>query len=495
MYKAHKKQMHFHRALDWGKLYIGGNRSGKSWGGVIEDIYWATGTHPYRETPKPPIRGRVVAVDYVKGIEQIILPLFKQFVVPSMLINGSWDDSYSKGERLLTFKNGSTIEFMSYEQETEKFAGTSRHFIHYDEEPPKNVFDECQLRIVDTNGNFWITMTPVEGITWVHSVIYEPTVNGPDALIIEPGGPNHGAVIRNEKTEILVIEVDQDENPHLSEEGKRRGLSLLDTEEDRAARKSGKFVQLGGLIFKTFDKNVHVIPPFMPPKNWEWYSSTDHGWNNPSAWLWHAVAPNGDVYTFSEHYQSELTVEEHAAIVLMREALWEKTPDIRTGDPAMKQTTAHKGTSIIQEYAEQGIYISVDSVPRDVSIGILRMQQYLRVHPVTKQPRWFITENCVNLIAEIQKLRWKKYASKKADYENNKREEIHKKDDHACDSARYFFTFMPDLSLSDYVDPALPPAALTQMPTTYAGALLRMVDEGKELEWDIVEGIDLQDMY
>jgi hypothetical protein len=33
-----------------------------------------------------------------------------------------------------------------------------------------------------------------------------------------------------------------------------------------------------------------------------------------------------------------------------------------------------------------------------------------------------------------------------AQFEINKLEEIHKNNDHACDSARYFFSFMPDLT-------------------------------------------------
>jgi hypothetical protein len=39
-------------------------------------------------------------------------------------------------------------------------------------------------------------------------------------------------------------------------------------------------------------------------------------------------------------------------------------------------------------------------------------------------------------------------------YDRNKKEEIHKKDDHASDSARYFFTLMPDLKpLADFQRP------------------------------------------
>lgn len=501
MYKPHPKQEMFHKAAGYGRLYIGGNRSGKSYGSAVEDIWYLTGTHPYKQTPKPPVRGRVVGVDYKEGIDQILVPLFKRLMTPSMLINGSWEDSYNASAHLLTLANGSTCEFMSYEQATEKFAGTSRHFIHYDEEPPKNVFDECQMRILDTEGDFWISMTPVEGMTWVHSVIYEPVVEGPDAVVISAEHDYIGQVVYNPVKEISVIEVDNRENPYLTDKGRARAMSLLDSDEDRQARQSGKFVQLSGLVFPQFRVETHVIPSFTPPTSWEWYSSVDHGWNNPTAWLWHAVSPEGDIYTFSEHYASHMTIEQHANTVNLREGLWGKIPEIRTGDPAMKQTNAITGTSVQQEYAKHDIYLALDSVPRQVEVGIAIMQQYFRIHPVTKKPKWFITDNCVNLISELKKLRWKKYASKKQDYENNKREEVHKKDDHAFDSARYFSTFLPLLNMDDYVDPQEPPSPQDEKAKRerldYAGAMLRAIDEGNpsDTDWEIYQGIDLSDQF
>src|SRR5574339_490499 len=156
-YQPHEKQCLFHQLQQKKRLYIGGNRSGKSYAAVAEDVWWLTDTHPYRETPALPVRGRVVTVDFTYGLEQIILPLFKILLPASELIDGSWEASYSKSLRVLTLKNGSTVEFMSYEQDTEKFAGTSRHFVHYDEEPPMHIFNECNARLVDTAGSWWIS--------------------------------------------------------------------------------------------------------------------------------------------------------------------------------------------------------------------------------------------------------------------------------------------------------------------------------------------------
>ena len=429
-YVPHAKQRIFHKSEKHTKLYIGGNRSGKTTGGVVEDIFWAMGRHPFRKVPDGPIRGRVCAVDFTQGVEKIILPEFARWVPPSFLINGSWEDSYSKSLRTLTLANKSFIEFMSYDQDLDKFAGTSRHFTHYDEEPPRHIYNECEARLIDTDGSSWLTMTPVEGMSWVYDDLYIPgKENGHD--------------------DIEVVEVDMLDNPYVRPEAAERYLKNLDPDE-RKAREHGKFVQLGGRVFKDFSRDTHVIPQTIPPLNWEWYVSIDHGFNNPTAMLWHAVSPNDDVVTFSEHYKSEMTVAEHAAVFHARTAMFGRSPDIVCGDPAMHQRSGITGTSIVQEYAEHGVYISTEGIPRDVQVGINTMTQYLRLNPDNKS-HWNITENCDALINELLRLRWETWANRKGAYDNNKHEKIHKKDDHAADSSRYFFTLLPDLKpLEDY---------------------------------------------
>jgi phage terminase large subunit-like protein len=239
-YKPHAKQEVFHKSEAKKKLYIGGNRSGKTTGSVVEDIYWLKGEHPFRPVPPPPIRGRAVGVDFIQGVQKILLPQFAQWIPPSLLKNGSWEDSYSKELRTLTLTNKSFIEFMSYDQDTDKFAGTSRHFVHYDEEPPMHVFNECNARLVDTNGNWWISMTPVEGMTWIYDTLYVPGTE-------------------DKNSGILVVEVDMLDNPYISAEAAENYLSGLDKDE-RAAREHGRFVELGGKVFKSFNSDIHVIP-------------------------------------------------------------------------------------------------------------------------------------------------------------------------------------------------------------------------------------------
>src|SRR5688572_27882930 len=75
-YVPHGKQQEFHSCAKRGRLFLGGNRSGKSVGGVLEDIKWLTKTHEHRTMPGEPVRGRVVVSDFVSGWQQILQPIF-----------------------------------------------------------------------------------------------------------------------------------------------------------------------------------------------------------------------------------------------------------------------------------------------------------------------------------------------------------------------------------------------------------------------------------
>ena len=125
-YKPHDKQLEFHKLQQHERLFVAGNRSGKSVASVVEGIWYLTKTHPFRNTPTGQVRGRVVCVDFLNGVDKIILPLYKQWMPKEYLIDGSWDKSYSAQQHTLTLKDGSFVEFMSQDQDLDKFAGTKK---------------------------------------------------------------------------------------------------------------------------------------------------------------------------------------------------------------------------------------------------------------------------------------------------------------------------------------------------------------------------------
>lgn len=429
------KQELFHNLPQPDRLYIGGNRSGKSLGSTIEAIWWLTHSHPYRKTPEGPIRGRVVAVDFLNGVDKIILPLYKQWLPKSYLINGSWADSYSRERHVLTLSNGSFVEFMSQDQDLDKFAGSSRHFVHFDEECPQTVFRECLARLVDTNGVWWMSQTPVQGMEWIFDDIYVPAKEG--------------------KKPIGIVEAEMADNPTLSREAIDKFLDML-PEEERIIRSKGQYVHLGGAVFSDFAPQTHCIPKgtFKPTPDHRIIRTMDSGYTNPTVWLWLAVDEYNNVTVFKEHYAAKKTVEEHAEIVnqmtrdMEREfgcSVW-----LTTGDPAIKQTKEQTGTSVQQEYQKHGIYIAVDMIPRDRRIGLERIRQYLTPNKRSNRPYLMFTDDCPHLIAEIPKLKWKKWASPKIAEQNNKLEDIRDKDNHCYDALKYAMTFMDDLAPSKF---------------------------------------------
>jgi len=424
-YVPHDKQIIFHAASGRHRLYIGGNRSGKTTGGIAEDIWWLTGKHPYRKTPEGGIRGRIVGVDFLNGIEKILKPELMRWCPVSELRDNNWTDSYDTQERTLHFANGSFVEFMSYDQQLNKFAGTSRHFIHFDEEPPQDIYTECLVRLLDTKGSWWMTLTPVEGMEWMYDDIY---IKGKT----------------DESANISVIEVETYENPYLDQDEIDTLLAAIGA-DDQDARIKGKFIRRGGLVYKKFNKMIHVIKPLLEiPSGWEIYASMDHGFNNPTSWHWHGVDSDGNVVTFAEHYASEMVVKDHASAVKAIDASNGRTAGMYIGDPAITQHNGVTGSTVQSEYAINGIYIT--GANNEVLNGINKVNTYLQHKMPEHPPRWHITNNCTELIREIQRYRWKTWANKQMANQNNKYDVAHKKDDHAMDDVRYFFTIMPDLT-------------------------------------------------
>lgn len=59
----------------------------------------------------------------------------------------------------------STIGVKSYQQGRKSFEGTEQDLIWLDEEPPLDVYSECLIRTMTTDGLMMLTFTPLEGMS------------------------------------------------------------------------------------------------------------------------------------------------------------------------------------------------------------------------------------------------------------------------------------------------------------------------------------------
>lgn len=418
--KIHHKQLAFHKDTHRNRWMFGGNRTGKTVSGAVETVWYARGNHPYKQIDRP-TRGWVVSLtnEVQRDVAQreILKWLNPTWIKQIVTRRGSADSPESATIDFIVVRhqNGgeSTIGFKSCDQGREKFQGTSLHYIWFDEEPPEDIYDECKMRIIDTQGDIWGTMTPLKGLTWVYDLIY---------------------VNERRDENVKYWFMNWDDNPYLSTE-EIKALESTMTAEELEARKYGKFVAMSGLVYKEFNEDIHVIDPFDIPDDWKDTVSIDPGYTHPLSCHFYACDKDGNVYVVAEHYQTEWTAEKHAGEIL-RIAKELKWPMTDTGylsaiiDTAATQRTAASERSVVDLFLEHGI-ICDPRVNKSKYAGIQRVKEYL--HPREgidgkKHPKLFIFANCAHMIKEFKTYRWAK----------NGKDEPEKENDHAMDELRYY---------------------------------------------------------
>jgi len=69
------------------------------------------------------------------------------FIPERELLGGSAEKAWHKADQILRLKNGSIIGFKSCEAGASKFQGAEKDWIHFDEVPPEDVYEEATLRV------------------------------------------------------------------------------------------------------------------------------------------------------------------------------------------------------------------------------------------------------------------------------------------------------------------------------------------------------------
>ncbi len=418
---VHLKQIAFHKCDKKNRWVFGGNRSGKTECGAVETLYLALGIHPYRENRKE-VFGWVVSLStqVQRDVAQakILHYLPKENIVDITMISGKKESPAGGVIDQIFVKNAfggvSVIGFKSCDQGREKFQGSSLDFVWFDEEPPKDIYDECRMRVLDKNGDVFGTMTPLKGLTFIYDEIYLNKSNSPNVWY--------------EFMEWM-------DNPYLNREAVEE-LSKTLPDDELESRRYGRFKQNEGLVYPEFDENVHVIDPFPIPMEWQDIISIDPGLNNPLSAHWYCVDYDRTVYVVAEHFMAKKDVAYHAERIkeISSSLSWKRRFDGRIEaliDSAANQKTLASCKSVTELFFEQGIAVN-PNVNKDLFAGISRVKQYLKV--VDGKPKIYIFRNCVNLIRELKSYWW-------GEGDNPK-----KTDDHALDELRYYLMRKPELA-------------------------------------------------
>jgi len=416
--KKHKKQIAFHKCKKRNRWVFGGNRSGKTECGAVEAVWILRGIHPYR-------KNRADAFGWVVSLSQqvqrdmaqskILKYLPKSWIVDISMLSGRRDSPEGGVIDQIKIRNVfggiSTLGFKSCDQGREKFQGSSLDFVWFDEEPPKDVYEECLMRVIDKRGDIFGTMTPLKGETFIYNEIYLNRRNNP---------------------QVWCEFMSWEDNPYLS----KKEIKTLSQSMDSAvldSRKYGKFSCGVGLVYPEFDVSVHVIPPFAVPPEWQDNISIDPGLNNPLSAHWYAVDWDGNVYVVAEHFAAGKDLDYHARCIkdISARIGWKTDGSGRLRaliDSAANQRTLASVKSVSELFGEKGILVN-SNVNKDVFAGICRVKEYLKRG--NGLPDIFIFDTCKNMISEFTGYFW-------ADGDNPV-----KKDDHCMDELRYYLMSRP----------------------------------------------------
>lgn len=414
--RVHQKQMLFHKCQKRNRWVFGGNRTGKTECGAVESVWMARGTHPFRENRKD-VFGWVVSLtqQVQRDVAQakILKYLPERYICDVVMREGKKGAAeYGVIDYILVknvFGGISKIGFKSCDQGRERFQGTSLDFVWFDEEPPKDIYDECRMRVFDKCGDVFGTMTPLKGLTWVYDEIELNEKNDP---------------------QVWCEYMEWSDNPYLDKEEIKAMTSSV-SEQDQLSRRYGKFTVGEGLVYPEFDQSVHVIDPFDVPKEWQTNISIDPGLTNPTSCHFYAVDFDGSIYVVAEHFEAGQSVDYHVKKIfeIADEIGWKRDAKGRLSaliDSAANQRTLASQKSVAELFCEKGILVNTN-VNKDLYSGIQRIKSLFEQRP----PKIYIFKNCVNLIRELKSYWW-------GDNDRPK-----KTDDHALDELRYFVMTQP----------------------------------------------------
>lgn len=434
-YRPHVKQDRFHSSPAIGRYGRTGNRFGKSEMGMAEDIAWCMGGRVwYRETfdvlngdrtvarhheggrnhplvtqgiPPHPVKGLLIVVDWDmaksiftnnSGSYETWGKLFK--LVPREALGKV---HYSRGghidqvniKRLTEFGGGeSTLSIdtiQSFKQS--KLSGESADwdFIHVDEPCPEDMFKAYSRGLMDRNGSYWFTCTPLDEM-WIN-----------DRFV-----PQKGAIVEradNGKTfgTKFIITGSVYDNPYRTEAGVAEFESGL-TREERECRLFGIPLAMAGLIYKEFVYDLHVLcdPPLgwedfnRPPKDYTVRIWWDYHIRLPQAVLFFATDPKGRVFVYDELFESNLIDDVAKSVVDKTNGYLVADKEI---DPLAIIEHPVTGESIVDELCKYGLFFN--PATKDLSRGINAVRKRLAERDPQGMPTIFFSPHLTQTLFEF----------------------------------------------------------------------------------------------
>lgn len=372
----HEKQIEAHENQKAVRVLFWGNRVGKTEWGAQETAKYLLNEHEFRDIgQKIEVWCACPSFDVQEETTQKKLLSY----LPESQIEHT---TYLRGKiiKSLILKNGNKVSFKSYEQGREKFQGAGKRLIWFDEEPPHDIYEESFVRQeAGVQLDIIMTMTPINGMTWVYDDLYMATDN----------------------KDLFISEAGWEDNPYLLAsqiEQMSRGLS----DEAIQVRRFGRFVTRVGLVCNWWRRDKHLRDYTEFPSDWSYFETLDGGWSDPTAWLLIGIDNLGNFHVVDGFREPNLEDDE---IIERRNnktsGMLIRGGTIDNDDPRQNLALSKAGFKLIPVKKEKG----ETSSSWDEALAE-KLSEYGKLRKDTGEPQLYINSALTWLIQEIENLKW-----------------------------------------------------------------------------------------
>lgn len=418
---------------------------------MLAHLFWPMGNEYFQQPMwlKWPYlkKGRIVSDPTT--IKEALIPEIKKWFPAGRYTTEKCGRAY---EYHWTTDTGFEFDVMTFEQDVKEFESANLGWVWLDEPPPESIYKACISRL-RRGGMLWMTFTPLTGSAWVYDTIIANKDNEEGArfwMEADVWSAVKGIGVRG----------------FLEKKNVDRMIAQY-SPEDMQARVKGKFQHLSGLIFKQFDRKIHVIRPFqVTMKDFCVIELLDPHPRNPDALMWLAVDRKGTKYVIDELFIKVNSDVELAQRIKAKASNYRVT--YRFADPSAFVANQHDGEkpekTLAEKLAALGLVYYQASKQRTMSDR--RIKDALNFEQVAdhfiKTPELYVFDMNERTIFEFEHYRWQEYTGKQADLHNSKERPVDK-DDHMIENLGRGLIFepkfveMPDTASVIYTPPSLDP--------------------------------------